>query len=44
MYSAIEYGYAPLVRSFILLYCSHLMLFQANNFFATEFGSLLKVC
>ena len=44
MHSAIEYGYAPLVRSFILHYCSHLMLFQANNFFARVFGLLLKVC
>ena len=44
MHSAIEHGYAALVRSFILLYCSYLMLFQANNFFAAVFGSLLKVC
>lgn len=44
MHSAIEHGYAALVRSFILLYCSYLMLFQANNFFAAVLGSLLKVC
>jgi hypothetical protein len=44
MHSAIEHGYAALVRSFILLYCSYLMLFQANDFFATVFCSLLKVC
>jgi hypothetical protein len=44
MHSAIEHGYAALVRSFILFYCSYLMLFQANNFFAAVFGSLLKVC
>jgi hypothetical protein len=44
MHSAIEHGYAPLVRFFILLYCGYLMLFQANNFFAAVFGSLLKVC
>jgi hypothetical protein len=41
MHSAIEHGYAALLRSFILLYCSYLMLFQANDFFATVFGSLL---
>ena len=44
IHSAIEYGYATLVRSIILLYCSYLTLFQANNFFAVVFGSLLKVC
>jgi hypothetical protein len=44
MHSAIDHGYAALVRSFILLYCSYLMLFQANDFFAIVFGSLLKVC
>jgi hypothetical protein len=44
MDSAIEHGYAALVCSVILLYCSYLTLFQANNFFAVVFGSLLKVC
>jgi Predicted AAA-ATPase len=46
MHSAIEHGYAGLVCSVILLYCSYLRLtsFQANNFFAAVFGSLLKVC
>ena len=41
---AIQHGYADLVRSVILLYCSHLTLRQANDFFAAVFGSLLKVC
>ena len=44
MHSAIEHGYAVLVRSVILLYCSYLTLFQANDFFDAVFGSLLKVC
>jgi hypothetical protein len=44
-HSAIEHGYGALVRSVILLYCSYLTLvFQANDFFAAVFGSLLKVC
>ena len=44
MHSAIEHGYAALVRPFILLYGSNLVLFQANDFFAIVFGSSLKVC
>jgi hypothetical protein len=44
MHPTIEHGYAALVCSFILLHCSYLMLFQANNFFAAVFGLLLKVC
>ena len=44
MHSAIEYGYATLVRYFNLLYPSLLILFQASEFFGVVLGSLLKVC
>lgn len=44
MHSAIEHGYATLVCSVILLYCSYLTLCQANDFFDRVLSSLLKVC
>jgi Predicted AAA-ATPase len=43
MHSALEHDYTTAVRSFILLYCSYLKLFQANEFFSIVFDSLLKV-
>ena len=43
MHSALEHDYTSVVRSFILLYCSYLKLFQANEFFSIVFGLLLKV-
>ena len=45
MHSAIEHGYAHMVPPFfILLFSALLTSEQASEFFATVFGSLLKVC
>jgi hypothetical protein len=44
MHSALEHNYSASVCFILLLYCNYLMLFQASEFFAGVFSSLLKVC